>query len=151
MGAAYDGAAADLVMWTAGSALPPAIRGAPRRCRSRSTGALAADAGLKRAGLKRRSGSRASLQKRDARGRTALFYAAEADRPENARGDKPERGASRARESSAESPLDIRFWIPQNLKASKAQGQPQSLEASKHPQSLKASASKPQRLKASTP
>ncbi|KAH8075782.1 hypothetical protein JL720_10489 [Aureococcus anophagefferens] len=44
---------------------------------------LAADAGLKRAGLKRRSGSRASLQKRDARGRTALFYAAEADRPEN--------------------------------------------------------------------
>ncbi|KAK7248536.1 spectrin binding protein [Aureococcus anophagefferens] len=35
------------------------------------------------AGLKRPVGSRASLQKRDARGRTALFYAAEADRPEN--------------------------------------------------------------------
>ena len=47
MGAAYDGAAADLVMWTAGSRLPSSIRGAPRRCRSRSTGALAADAGLR--------------------------------------------------------------------------------------------------------
>ena len=47
LGAAYDGAAADLVMWTAGSSLPPPIRGAPRRCRSRSTGALAADAGLR--------------------------------------------------------------------------------------------------------
>ena len=36
-----------IALGTAGSRLPSAIRGAPRRCRSRSTGALAADAGLR--------------------------------------------------------------------------------------------------------
>ena len=45
--AEYDGADADLVVWTAGSRLPPAVRGAPRACRARATGALAADAGLR--------------------------------------------------------------------------------------------------------
>ena len=44
--AEYDGADADLVVWTAGSRLPPAVRGAPRACRARATGALA-DAGLR--------------------------------------------------------------------------------------------------------
>lgn len=44
---AYDGSDADLIMWTAGSQLPPSIRGAPRGFKARSTGALAVDAGLR--------------------------------------------------------------------------------------------------------
>ena len=44
--AEYDGADADLVVWTAGSRLPPAVRGAPRLPGARD-GALAADAGLR--------------------------------------------------------------------------------------------------------
>ena len=51
--AEYDGADADLVVWTAGSRLPPAVRGAPRACRARATGALAADAGLRVRGATR--------------------------------------------------------------------------------------------------